>query len=88
MAKAGNLLPGGSLKPAFLRIAAVKRQGLVAAGLIGSAASVCVLLNQHLHLGAAEDGKKSFREALKGAPEPQLVGALGAALFARDARDP
>jgi len=53
----------------------VKRQGLVAAGLIGSAASVCVLLNQHLHLGAAEDGKKSFREALKGAPEPQLVEA-------------
>ncbi|MFM7057384.1 MAG: secretin N-terminal domain-containing protein [Planctomycetota bacterium] len=53
----------------------MKRQGLVAAGLIGSAASVCVLLNQHLHLGAAEDGKKSFREALKGAPEPQLVEA-------------
>ncbi|MEY3175057.1 MAG: putative ral secretion pathway protein [Planctomycetota bacterium] len=51
----------------------MKRQGLVAAGLIGSAATVCVLLNQHLHLGAAEDGKKSFREALKGAPEPELV---------------
>jgi type II secretion system protein D len=51
----------------------VKRQGLLAAGLIGSAASVCVLLNQHLHLGAAEEGKKSFREALKGAPEPELV---------------
>lgn len=51
----------------------MKRQGLLAAGLIGSAASVCVMLNQHLHLGAAEEGKKSFREALKGAPEPQLV---------------
>ncbi|MEY2727498.1 MAG: putative ral secretion pathway protein, partial [Planctomycetota bacterium] len=51
----------------------MKRQGILAAGLIGSAASVCVMLNQHLHLGAAEEGKKSFREALKGAPEPELV---------------
>ena len=51
----------------------MKRQGILAAGLIGSAASVCVMLNQHLHLGAAEEGRKSFREALKGAPEPQLV---------------
>ena len=51
----------------------MKRPGLVAAGLIGSATTLCVLLNQHLELGASENGKRSFREALKGSPEPELV---------------
>ena len=51
----------------------MKRPGLVAAGLIGSATTLCVLLNQHLELGASENGKRSFREAMKGSPEPELV---------------
>jgi type II secretion system protein D len=57
----------------FLRKMTVKRPGFVAAGLIGSATTLCVLLNQHLNLGASENGKRSFREALKGSPQPELV---------------
>lgn len=57
----------------FLRITAVKRPGLIAAGLLGSATTLCLFLGRSIDLGAAEDGDRSFRQALKGAPQAELV---------------
>ena len=50
----------------------MKRQGFLAAGLLGSATAVCLLLNRHGGLGASEEASRSFREALVGANEPPL----------------
>jgi general secretion pathway protein D len=50
----------------------VKRQGFLAAGLLGSATALCLLLNRHGGLGASEEASRSFREALVGANEPPL----------------
>jgi type II secretion system protein D len=60
---------GGDSKPAFLRITKVKRQGFLAAGLLGSATALCLLLNRHGGLGASEEQPRSFREALAGTKE-------------------
>lgn len=51
----------------------MKRPGLIAAGLLGSATSLCLFLGRSIDLGAAEDGDRSFRQALKGAPQTELV---------------
>ncbi len=51
----------------------MKRPGLIAAGLLGSATSLCLFLGRSIDLGAAEDGERSFRQALKGAPQAELV---------------
>lgn len=51
----------------------MKRPGLIAAGLLGSATSLCLFLGRSIDLGAAEDGERSFRQALKGAPQGELV---------------
>lgn len=51
----------------------VKRQGFLAAGLLGSATALCLLLNRHGGLGASEETSRSFREALAGSKEPPLV---------------
>ncbi|MFO0975916.1 MAG: secretin N-terminal domain-containing protein [Planctomycetaceae bacterium] len=51
----------------------MKRPGLIAAGLLGSATSLCLFLGRSIDLGAAEDGEHSFRQALKGAPQTELV---------------
>ena len=50
----------------------MKRQGFLAAGLLGSATALCLLLNRHGGLGASEEASRSFREALVGANEPPL----------------
>ena len=50
----------------------MKRQGFLAAGLLGSATAVCLLLNRHGGLGASEEASRSFREAIVGANEPPL----------------
>ena len=50
----------------------MKRQGFLAAGLLGSATALCLLLNRHGGLGASEEASRSFREALVGAEEPPL----------------
>ncbi len=44
----------------------MKRQGFLAAGLLGSATALCLLLNRHGGLGASEEQPRSFREALAG----------------------
>jgi len=51
----------------------VKRHGFLAAGLLGSATALCLLLNRHGGLGASEETSRSFREALAGSKEPPLV---------------
>jgi len=51
----------------------VKRQGIVAAGAIGAATSICVLFSQHMRLGASEEAQKSFREAVRKGPSQELV---------------
>jgi len=51
----------------------VKRQGIVAAGAIGVATSICVLFSQHMRLGASEEGQRSFREAVRKSPTPETV---------------
>ncbi len=45
----------------------MKRHGLLAAGILGAAAAVCLLLNRHHALSASEDESRSFRQALQGA---------------------
>ena len=47
----------------------MKRQGFLAAGLLGSATALCLLLNRHGGLGASEEQPRSFREALAGTKE-------------------
>lgn len=42
----------------------MKRHGLLAAGLIGSATALCLLLNRYNGLSASEEGARSFRQAL------------------------
>lgn len=44
----------------------MKRHGLIAAGILGSATAVCLLLYRHNVLSASEDEARSFREALRG----------------------
>ena len=44
----------------------MKRHGLIAAGILGSATAVCLLLYRHNGLSASEDEARSFREALRG----------------------
>lgn len=51
----------------------MKRQGLLAAGLLGSATALCMLLNRHGGLGASEEASHSFRQALGGSKEPAMV---------------
>ena len=51
----------------------MKRPGIVAAGAIGAATSICVLFSQHMRLGASEEGQRSFREAVRKSPAQELV---------------
>ncbi len=51
----------------------MKRHGLIAAGLLGSATALCLLLSRHGGLGASEEEARSFREALSGAEQPELT---------------
>ncbi len=44
----------------------MKRHGLLAAGILGSATVVCLLLNRYNGLSASEEGARSFRQALDG----------------------
>jgi general secretion pathway protein D len=64
---------GGTSKPAFLKDTAVKRQGIIAAGLLGSATAVCLLLNRHGGLDASEENPRSFRQAMSGTEQPESV---------------
>jgi general secretion pathway protein D len=64
---------GGTSKPAFLKDTAVKRQGILAAGLLGSATAVCLLLNRHGGLDASEENPRSFRQAMSGTQQPEPV---------------
>ncbi len=47
----------------------MKRHGLLAAGILGSATAVCLLLNHYHGLSASEEEARSFREAVQGAPQ-------------------
>ncbi|MFM7866023.1 MAG: hypothetical protein ACKPHU_17560, partial [Planctomycetaceae bacterium] len=51
----------------------MKRPGIVAAGAIGAATSICVLFSQHMRLGASEEGQRSFREAVRKSPAQEMV---------------
>ncbi len=44
----------------------MKRHGLLAAGILGSATAVCLLLNRYNGLSASEEEARSFRQALDG----------------------
>lgn len=44
----------------------MKRHGLLAAGILGSATAVCLLLNRYNGLSASEEEARSFRQALGG----------------------
>ena len=44
----------------------MKRHGLLAAGILGSATAVCLLLNRFNGLSASEEEARSFRQALHG----------------------
>ncbi len=44
----------------------MKRHGLLAAGILGSATAVCLLLNRYHGLSASEEKTRSFRQALPG----------------------
>ncbi|GDX91087.1 hypothetical protein LBMAG46_10930 [Planctomycetia bacterium] len=57
----------------IIRNTTVKRQGIVAAGAVGVATSICVLFSQHMRLGASEEGQRSFREAVRKSPKSELV---------------
>jgi len=50
----------------FQRNAPVKRHGLLAAGILGSATAVCLLFNRYNGLSASEEEARSFRQALAG----------------------
>ena len=43
----------------------MKRHGLVAAGILGSATAVCLLLNRYNALSASEEEARSFRQAVQ-----------------------
>jgi len=51
----------------------VKRHGFLAAGLLGSATALSLLLIRHGGLGASEDDARSFREALSGTQQPETT---------------
>ncbi len=51
----------------------MKRQGFLAAGLLGSATALCLLLNRHGGLGASEEDSRSFREAVGGTEQSEPV---------------
>lgn len=51
----------------------MKRQSFLAAGLLGSATALCLLLNRYSGLGASEEGTRPFREALAGQTQPEPV---------------
>ena len=63
----------------------MKRQGLIAAGLLGSATTACFLFQQPVDLGAAEDGRGSFREAFRASAEPETSSKTGVRLNYFDA---
>ncbi|MEJ7591966.1 MAG: secretin N-terminal domain-containing protein [Planctomycetaceae bacterium] len=44
----------------------MKRHGLLAAGILGSATAICLLLNRYNGLSASEEETRSFRQALEG----------------------
>ena len=50
----------------------MKRHGLLAAGILGSATAVCLLLNQYNGLSASEEEARSFRQALEGTETSDL----------------
>ena len=56
----------------FQRNAPVKRHGLLAAGILGSATAVCILLNRFNGLSASEEEARSFREALQGTQTAEI----------------
>lgn len=47
----------------------MKRHGLLAAGILGSATAVCLLLNRYNALSASEEEARSFREAVQNQPQ-------------------
>jgi hypothetical protein len=49
----------------------VKRHGLLAAGILGSATAVCLLLNRYNALSASEEEARSFREAVQNQQQPE-----------------
>ncbi len=55
----------------------MKRQSILAAGLLGSATALCLLLQRHGGLDASEEGSRSFRQALAGQAQPAGVEEEG-----------
>lgn len=55
----------------------MKRHGILAAGLLGSATALCLLLNRPGGLSATEDGEGSFREAQRRTAQPPAVEVEG-----------
>ena len=47
----------------------MKRHGLLAAGILGSATAICLLLNRYNALSASEEEARSFREAVQNRPQ-------------------
>ena len=50
----------------------MKRHGLLAAGILGSATAVCLLLNRYNALSASEEEARSFREAVQNRQQVEM----------------
>ena len=55
----------------------MKRHGLLAAGILGSATAVCLLLNRYNALSASEEEARSFRQALAGTETSEVDDVEG-----------